>query len=147
VFCWRVFILSNTLNARASRGFTLVEPEFDVLLLEAIDETLSALGDSIMQTVYFHVERSFHIKKHEIPYRLGAFIEAVESIFGVGADFIEILIMKKLHEKVDAHFRWNESEGFGFAQYVSVAKHVFQKKNMIKTVEALVECEETVAEI
>jgi hypothetical protein len=125
----------------------LVEPEFDVLLLEATDEALSALGDSIMQTVYFHVERSFHIKKHEIPHRLGAFTEAVENIFGVGANFIEILIMKKLHEKVDAHFRWNESARFGLAQYVSEAKRVFQKKNMIKTTEDLVECEETVAEI
>jgi hypothetical protein len=125
----------------------LVEREFDVLLLEAIDEALSALGDSVMKMVYFHLERSFHIKKDEIPYRLGAFIQAVENIFGVGANFIEILIMKKLHEKVDAHFRWNKSEGFGFTKYVSEAKRVFQKKNMIKTVEELVECEETVAEI
>jgi hypothetical protein len=125
----------------------LVEPEFDVFLLEAIDEALSALGDSIMQTVYFHVERSFHIKRYEIPYRLGAFTEAVENIFGVGANFIEILIMKKLHKKVDAHFMWNESEGFGLAEYVSEAKRVFQERNMIKTVEELVECEETVAEI
>jgi len=30
---------------------------------------------------------------------------------------------------------------------VSVAKRVFQKRNMIKTVDELVECEETVAEI
>ena len=125
----------------------MVDPEFDALLLEAIDEALSALGDSIMQTVYFHVEKSFHIKKHEIPYRLGAFTKAIESIFGVGANFIEILIMKKLHKKVDAHFRWNESEAFGLAQYVSEAKRVFQKKNMIKTVEELVKCEEIVAEI
>jgi hypothetical protein len=142
-----VFILSNPLNARASRGLTLAEPEFDVLLLESIDEALSALGDSILQTVYFHVERSFHIKKHEIPYRLGAFTEAVENIFGVGANFIEILIMKKLHAKVDAHFMSNESEEFGLVQYVSEAKRVFQQKSMIKTVEELVECEETVAEI
>ena len=42
---------------------------------------------------------------------------------------------------------WNESEGFGLAQYLSEAKRVFQKKNLIKTVEELVECEETVAEI
>ena len=125
----------------------MAEAEFDVLLLEAIDEALSALGDSIMQTVYFHVERSFHIKKHEISYRPGAFTEAIENIFGVGANFIEILIMKKLHQKVDAHLMWKESEEFGLAQYVSEAKHVFQNKNMIKTVEELVECEETVAEI
>jgi len=114
----------------------LVEPEFDVLLLEAIDEALSVLGDSIMQTVYFHVERSFHIEKHEIPYRLDAFREAVENIFGVGANFIEILIMKKLHEKVDAQFRWNESERFGLVQYVAEAKRVFKKKNIIKLLEA-----------
>jgi hypothetical protein len=132
---------------RVSRGLTLAEAEFDVLLLEAIDEALSALGDSIMQTVYFHVERSFHIKKHEIPYRLGAFIEAVENIFGVGANFIEILIMKKLHEKVDARFMWNESEEFGLTQYVSEVKRVFQRKNMIKTIEELVECQETGAEV
>ena len=125
----------------------MVEPKFDVLLLEAIDEALSVLGDSIMQTVYFHVEKSFHIKKHEIPHRLGAFTKAIESIFGVGANFIEILIMKKLHKKVDAHFRWNESEEFGLAQYVSEAKRVLQEKNMIETVEELVECEETVAKI
>lgn len=125
----------------------MVEPEFDVLLLEAIDEALSVLGDSIMQTVYFHVERSFHIEKHEIPYRLDAFREAVENIFGVGANFIEILIMKKLHEKVDAQFRWNESERFGLVQYVAEAKRVFKKKNMIKPLEAQVECEEAAADI
>jgi hypothetical protein len=125
----------------------LVESEFDVLLLEAIDEALSALGDSIMQTVYFHVERSFHIERREIPYRLGAFTEAVENIFGVGANFIEILIMKKLHEKVDVHFRWNESERLGLAQYVSEAKRAFQKKNMNNTSEEPVEYEETVAQI
>jgi adenylate cyclase class IV len=132
---------------RALRGSTVVEPEFDVLLLEAIDDALSALGDSIMQTVCFHVERSFHIKKQEIPYRLGAFTEAIENIFGVGADFIEILIMKKLHQKVDARFMWNEAQEFGLVQYVSEAKRVFQKKNVIKTVEELVECEEIRTEL
>ena len=42
---------------------------------------------------------------------------------------------------------WNESEGFGLAEYVSEAKRVFQERNMIKTVEELVECEEIVVEI
>jgi hypothetical protein len=125
----------------------VIQREFDVLLLEAMDEALSALGDSIMLAVYFHVERSFHIKRDEIPCRLGEFTEAVENIFGAGASFIEILIMKKLHEKVDARFMWNEAEEFGLVQYVSEAKRIFQRKNMIKTMEELVECEETVAEI
>lgn len=114
------------------------EAEFDALLLESIDEALSVLSDSVMKAVYFHLERSFNIKKDEIPCRLGAFTQAVENIFGVGANFVEILIMKKLHEKVNAHFRWNESKGFELAQYISEAKRVFEKKNVIKAIGELV---------
>jgi hypothetical protein len=125
----------------------LIEPRFDAILLEAIDKALSSLGESIMQIIYFHLEKSFFIKRDEIPYRLGAFTQAVESIFGAGANFIEILIMKKLHEKVDGAMKWNESERFGFTEYVARAKRVFQEKSTIKTVEKLVECGVTEAEI
>ena len=118
------------------------EAEYDALLLESVDEALSMLSDSITKAVYFHLERSFNIKKDEIPCRLGAFTQAVENIFGVGANFVEILIMKKLHEKVNAHFRWDESKGFELAQarapYISEAKRVFENKNVIKTIGELV---------
>ena len=124
----------------------MIEPEFDALLLEAIDEALSVFGDSIMQAIYFHLERSFNIKKDGIPHRLGAFTQAIESIFGAGAKFIEILIMKKLHEKVDGVMRWNEFEEFGFMEYVAAARRLFKVKNRIKTVQDLVECEATEAE-
>jgi hypothetical protein len=117
--------------------------EFDAVLLETIDESLSSLGDSIGPVIYFHLERSFHIRKDEIPDRIGVFTQAIESIFGAGANFIEILIMKKLYEKVDGVFEWNESEQFGFAEYVARARCLFEEKNMIKTVEELVECDET----
>jgi hypothetical protein len=120
--------------------------EFEKVLLEAIDDGLSALGESVKQAIYYHLERSFNIKKEEIPTRMIAFTQAVENIFGVGANFIEILIMRKLYEKVDGTFKWNESEGFGFPEYVTKAKRVFQEKNIIKRVEELVECEETEAE-
>jgi hypothetical protein len=125
----------------------LVELEFDLLLLDAIDEALSSLGDSIMQTVYFYLERSFHIKRAEIPCRLEAFAEAMENIFGAGADFIEILIMEKLHEKVGGVIEWNESERFGFTEYVAKVKNLSKEKNIIKTVEELVECQVTDAQM
>jgi cold shock CspA family protein len=76
-----------------------------------------------------------------------AFTQAIENIFGVGANFVEILIMKKLYGKVGEVFNWNESEGFGFTACLAEAKRVFQEKNTIKTVEELVECEETWVEI
>ena len=120
--------------------------DFEKLLLEAIDDGLSALGESAKQAIYYHLDRSFNIKKEEIPSRMITFTQAIENIFGVGAHFIEILIMKRLFEKVDGVFLWDESERFGFAEYVAKAKRVFQEKNMIKTVEELVECPETEAE-
>jgi circadian clock protein KaiC len=71
---------------------------------------------------------------------------------GVYASFAEdqrtfSVNMKKLHEKVDGAMKWNESERFGFTEYVARAKRVFQEKSTIKTVEELVECGVTEAEI
>ncbi|HXX88379.1 MAG TPA: hypothetical protein VEH86_08050 [Candidatus Acidoferrum sp.] len=116
--------------------------DFEKLLVEAVDDGLSVLGDSAKQAIYYHLEKSFNVKKEEIPSRMTAFTQAIENIFGVGANFVEILIMKKLQEKVDGPFKLNESEKFGFTQYVSEAKRAFQEKSMIKTVAELVECDE-----
>jgi ribosomal protein L23 len=129
------------------KSLSLFGRDFEKLLVEAIDDGLSALGDSAKQAIYYHLERIFNVKKEEIPDRMITFTQAIENIFGVGANFIEILIMKKLYEKVDGSFNWNESEGFGFAQYVSEAKRVFQEKNMIKTTKELIECEEAKTEV
>jgi ribosomal protein L23 len=124
------------------KSLSLFGRDFEKLLVEAVDDGLSTLGDSAKQAIYYHLEKSFNVKKEDIPSRITAFTQAIENIFGVGADFVEILIMKKLYEKVDESFKWNESEGFGFAQYVSQAKRAFQEKNMIKTVKELIECDE-----
>ena len=51
--------------------------------------------------------------------------------------------MKKLYEKIDGVLEWNKSEGFGFTEYVAAAKRIFQERNIIKTTEELIECEET----
>jgi hypothetical protein len=117
----------------------LIEPRFDAILLEAIDKALSSLGESIMQIIYFHLEKSFFIKRDEIPYRLGAFTQAIENIFGVGVDVLEILIVKKLYEEIGEAFDRNESGRFSFAECVTAAKSCFQQKNRIKTIEELVE--------
>lgn len=120
--------------------------DFEKLLVEAVDDGLSTLGDSAKQAIYYHLEKSFNVKKEEVPCKMTAFTQAIQNIFGAGANFIEILIMKKLYEKIDRSIKWNQFEGFGFAQNVSEAKRVFQEKNMIKSVKELVECEEAEAE-
>jgi hypothetical protein len=101
---------------------------FENLLLEAVDEALASLGDSAKQAIYYHLEDKFKITKNEIPNRLKDFTEGLEKIFGLGARFIEILIMKKLYEKVGQPLEWNESKELIFFDYVTAAKQSFQKK-------------------
>jgi len=120
----------------------LSKRDFEKILLEAVDEGLYSLGDSAKQAIYFHLEKSFNIKKEEIPLRIGAFAEAIEKILGLGANFLEILIMKRLYEKIGGVFEWHEPTDFAFTEYVSVAKRSFLEKKRTNMMEELVECEE-----
>lgn len=101
------------------------EEEFDRLLLEAVEEAFIAMGESSKQAIYFHLEKGFTIKKHEIPNKLEAFANAIEKIFGLGANFLEILIMKGLYEKVRRTVQLQGTEDFQFITYVVAVKQSF----------------------
>jgi len=122
----------------------LTKRYFEKLLLKAVDEGLSSLGETSKQAIYFHLEKSFNIKKQEIPSKIEAFAKAIEKIFGSGADFLEILIMKRLYEKIGGVFEWQESTEFVFIEYVTVARRNFQERKGISTTEegVVFECEE-----
>ena len=79
---------------------------FDQVLLEAIDEGLSSLGENAKTTIYFHLEGRFNIKKQEIPSKLSDFSNILEQIFGLGAQHLEILFMKNLHAKLEVTCKW-----------------------------------------
>jgi len=117
--------------------------DFEKFLLEAVDESLASLGESSKQAIYFHIERSFNIKKKEIPYKIKTFAKAIEKMFGLGANFLEILVMKKLYEKIGEVFEWHESTEFEFTGHVKVAKRVFREKERNRTTEDLVKCQES----
>ena len=110
---------------------------FIKLLREAVDEGLSSLGENSKQAIYFHLEKSFNVKKQEIPYKIEAFANAIEKIFGLGANFLEILIMKKLYEKIGQTFKMHGSENLKFTKYVAAAKRSFLGERD----EDLVQCE------
>jgi hypothetical protein len=105
----------------------LTKKAFERLLFEAVDEALASLGDSAKQAIYFHLENKFEIKRNEIPQHVEDFAEGLEKIFGVGAQFLEILIMKKLYEKTGQPLQWNKSKELIFAEYVKSAKRSFLK--------------------
>ena len=101
--------------------------EFDKLLVSAVDEALNSLGESVKQSIYFHMENQFNVTKKQIPRNLEGFQGGLEKIFGAGARFIEIQIMKNLHRKIGLPLKM-DGERFEFVEYVDVAKRGFLGK-------------------
>jgi len=90
------------------------------ILLEAVEEGLSSLGDSPKQAIFFHLEASFKISKDKIPANLTEFAKALEKIFGPGASYLERLIVKSLYEKLGLEFE--DMESWNFLEYVDNVK-------------------------
>lgn len=106
----------------------MTEKAFHKLLLEAVDSALSSLGDSARQSVYFHLEEKFDIARDEIPGRIGDFDHGLERIFGVGTLFLEVLIMKKLHEEMGSKgkvLKLDQGKEFKFLDYVKAAERTY----------------------
>lgn len=104
--------------------FTLESPrgDFDKLLLEAVDEALSSLGDSSKQAIYFCLEKNFAIKRQDIPDKIQELANALENILGGGAKILEIQIMKHIYEKVGNGFKYfPEKDELLFTEYVEAA--------------------------
>jgi hypothetical protein len=111
---------------------------FDQILLDAIDEALSSLGENVKMTVYFQIEDLFRIKKQEIPIRLSDFSNALEQLFGLGARYLEILFMKNIHAKIKVTCKWHEYEWplskwivpeMTFQEYVRLMRQKFKTAN------------------
>jgi hypothetical protein len=103
----------------------LSKRSFEKLLLEAVDEGLSSLGDSAKQAIYFHLEKTFNINKRDIPSKIEEFTDAIEKIFGLGAKPIEVLIMQRLYEKVGGIVEYPEHKDLVFAEYIAAARQSF----------------------
>ena len=86
--------------------------DFSEILLAAVEESLSSLGNSPKQAILFHLETSFNIKKEHIPENITEFAKALEKIFGPGALYLEKLIVKRLYEKLGLEFENVESRDF-----------------------------------
>lgn len=106
----------------------MAKKAFERLLLEAVDEALASLGDSAKQAIYFHLENKFKIERNEIPERVEDFAEGLQKIFGVGAQILEILIMKKLYDRIGQPLEWDKSKELIFAEYVAAARRSFLKE-------------------
>jgi len=96
------------------------EKGFDKLFIEAVDEGLGTLGESGRHMIFFHLDKSYSIKKHEIPKKPEAFARGLEKVFGVGASVLERLIVKSLYSKLGLEYEDVESRLF--VDYVNHVK-------------------------
>jgi hypothetical protein len=95
---------------------------FQKTFLEAVEEGFSLLGESPKQAILFHLEKSFKIKREEIPENLTEFKKALEKIFGPGTPYLERLILKKFYEKLNLRFENSEIEHSDFLNSVENLK-------------------------
>jgi hypothetical protein len=98
----------------------MVENNFDKALLSAIEVGLCPLGDSSKEAIFYHLEKSFDIRKDNIPTRLKEFREALEEIFGPGAQTIGKLITKYLQGELGLNSKPVKS--VDIVEYVEIAK-------------------------
>ncbi|MCW3980425.1 MAG: hypothetical protein NWF11_03010 [Candidatus Bathyarchaeota archaeon] len=107
----------------------MTKRDFQKLMLQAVDEGLSSIGESPKKAIYFHLDKTFKIKKHDIPRNIEAFAEAIERIFGMGADFLEILIMKRLHDKIKAEVNLDNPSELRFIEYLNAVQRSLIEKS------------------
>ncbi len=102
--------------------------EFDLLLLDSIDEALLSLGEKARQSIYAYTEKNKQFSKAEIPQNIETFQQVLEKIFGIGARFIEILIMKNLYAKIGCQLNVETNKQLEFVNYVDAARKNFTKE-------------------
>ncbi len=111
---------------------------FDQILLEAIDEALSSLGENVKTAIYFQLEDLFKIKKQEIPAKISDFSSALEQLFGLGARQLEIMFIKNIHDKIKITCKWPTYEWplskwivpeVTFQEYVRLMRQEFKAAN------------------
>lgn len=107
------YVKTLTSSARANNDFSKA-------LLEAVDEGLLGMGESVRHVIYYHIEKNHDVKRREIPQRLKDFHEGLKVLLGVGATVPERLIARKLYDKLSLNFK--DKVRWTLVDYVNHAK-------------------------
>jgi len=125
-FEFALIIHKVILKVTRFRQFRDEKMDFDKTLLEAVDCALLALGESPRKAIYYHLNKSFKLQKEDIPEDTDKFSDALNTIFGPGAEVIEKLIVKNLYNKLNLNF--DEKANFEIDDYISLAREVAKHK-------------------
>lgn len=106
------------------------EPEvvFEAAVVKAVNDILSALGESAKQAIYTHLKNTYGISKDDIPSKIEAFSNAIEETFGTVGKVIEIKIIERLHSQY-VDFRYAPKNGeLDFVEYVTHLRNRLEPK-------------------
>ena len=121
--------------------------KFDEVLQDSVDDAFSSLGESVKRSLYYHLEHDFLLAKQDIPCRIGDFSDALERIFGSGAKYLELLIMRSLYLKVNFSYRWDGPKwlvpDLTFKEYVELVRIGYESEERTGTFEVIVDAGET----
>ena len=100
--------------------------DFDRVLLEAVDHALLTFGESPRQAIYYHLNKNFKLQKKAIAEDTDEFSNALNTIFGPGAEVIEKIIVKNLYNKLNLNFE--EKDRFEFVDYIGLAREIARRE-------------------
>lgn len=101
--------------------------EFSNLLLEAVEEALSILGETARDAIFFFIKEEFNLRREEIPRNPEKFSNALKAIFGdAGCFLLEEQILYRLYARLGLtyHGRLRRS----FSECISIAYELFHKE-------------------
>ena len=93
-------------------------------LLEAVDQGLAVPGEIVRAAIYERIERSYQIRREEIPEKLETFHNALQELMSTGAKVIEKLIAKNLYQRLGLKF--TPLPEWALVEYVSNAKKMVE---------------------
>jgi hypothetical protein len=85
---------------------------FDDALIQAVDEGLLTFGESVKKIIYFHLKSKYSIEREDIPKKPELFFLAIQSLLGMGASSIAILVLKILCKKYRLNYEFLSHRDF-----------------------------------
>ncbi|MDI6904775.1 MAG: hypothetical protein QMD13_04715 [Candidatus Bathyarchaeia archaeon] len=107
-----------------------MDPSFKELFDLAVDRAMLALGESGRQATYYHIEKTFGIKRKQWHKEPENFAEALEKIFGPGAQLLFKAITKELYSNLG--LKLEEEKRSHFTYVVRKAEHYAEAIEKLK---------------
>ena len=89
-------------------------------MVQAVDEALLVPGEIVRTAIYERIERSYQLRREEIPDHFETFHKALQDLLGASANVMERLIAKSLYRRLKLNF--TQHDGWTLLDYVNHAR-------------------------